>query len=100
MTKLGERLIRSAEQASAVARGEIEPARVFTPPAVDVAAVRKKTGLSQDRFAKRYGFSAAAVRDWEQRRRTPDPAARSLLIVIDLEPEAVDRALTSYAVRG
>lgn len=96
MTKLGERLIRSAEQAGSIARGELDAPRVFTPPAVDVAAVRKKTGLSQDRFAKRYGFSAAAVRDWEQQRRTPDPAARSLLIVIDREPDAVDRALASY----
>lgn len=97
MTKLGERLIRSAEQAGSIARGELDAPRAFTPPAVDVAAVRKKTGLSQDRFAKRYGFSASAVRDWEQRRRTPDPAARSLLIVIDREPDAVDRALASYA---
>ncbi|MDR4308586.1 helix-turn-helix domain-containing protein [Chelatococcus sambhunathii] len=97
MSKLGERLIRSAQEARAIARGEIEPPRVFTPPAVDVAAVRKKTGLSQDRFAKRYGFTASAVRDWEQRRRTPDPAARSLLIVIDREPEAVDRALAAFA---
>ena len=70
MTKLGERLIRSVQQAREIARGEAEPARVFTPPVVDVAAVRKKTGLSQVRFAKRYGFSPAAVRDWEQRRRT------------------------------
>ena len=31
-----------------------------------VRRVRAGTGLSQARFAKRYGFSAAAVRDWEQ----------------------------------
>lgn len=95
MSKLGERLLRSAQEARAIARGEAEPARVFTPPPVDVAAIRKRTGLSQDRFAQRYGLSAAAVRDWEQSRRTPDPAARTLLLVIDKEPEAVARALAA-----
>ncbi|WP_336488307.1 helix-turn-helix domain-containing protein [Methylobacterium nigriterrae] len=93
MSKLGERLLRSAKQARAIARGEMEPARVFTPPTVDVAAVRKKTGLSQQRFAQRFGLSPAAVRDWEQKRRNPDAAARTLLIVIDKELAAVERAL-------
>lgn len=95
MTKLGERLVRSAKQARAIARGEEDAGRIFTPPTVDVAAVRKKTGLSQARFARRYGFSPASVRDWEQGRRTPDPAARTLLRIIEKEPEAVDRALAS-----
>lgn len=93
MTTFGQDLIASAKEASAIARGEAEPGRVFSPPEVDVAAIRKRSGLSQDRFAKRFGFSAGAVRDWEQGRRRPDPAARTLLLVIDREPEAVDRAL-------
>jgi putative transcriptional regulator len=93
MTKLGERLLSSAKEARAIVRGEIEPARIFTPPALDVATIRKKTGLSQTRFAERYGFSTAAVRDWEQKRRTPEAAARTLLVVIDREPDAVERAL-------
>lgn len=93
MSKLGERLLKSAEEARAIARGETEPARVHVPPTIDVAAIRKKTGLSQARFAQQFGLSAAAIRDWEQKRRSPDPAARTLLIVIDREPEAVKRAL-------
>jgi putative transcriptional regulator len=94
MTKLGERLILSVKEARAIARGEAEPARVFVPPSVlDVAAIRRKTGLSQDLFASRYGFSAAAVRDWEQGRRNPEAAARTLLLVIERDQAAVDRAL-------
>jgi putative transcriptional regulator len=93
MTTFGQDLIASAKEARAIARGEAEPGRAFSPPEVDVAAIRKRSGLSQDRFAKRFGFSAGAVRDWEQGRRRPDPAARTLLLVIDREPEAVDRAL-------
>jgi len=95
MSKLGERILRSAKEARAIARGDAQPARVFTPPQIDVAAIRKKTRLSQDRFAQRFGLSVAAIRDWEQHRRTPDPAARTLLLVIDKEPEAVARALAT-----
>ena len=93
MSTFGQDLIQSAREALAIAKGEADPSRAFVPPLVDVAAIRKKMGLSQDSFARRYGFSPSAVRDWEQRRRTPDPAARTLLIVIDREPQAVDRAL-------
>lgn len=93
MSKFGQQLVESAREALAIACGEKEPGRIFTPPLVDVAAVRKKTGLSQTRFAQRFGFSPAAVRDWEQHRRVPDPAARTLLLVIEHEPQAVERAL-------
>lgn len=93
MSKFGQDLIQSAQEALVIAKREAEPSRIFLPPKVDVAAIRKRTGLSQDKFARRYGFSPSAVRDWEQRRRNPEPAARTLLLVIDREPLAVERAL-------
>ena len=46
MTKLGQDLIQSAREAIAIAKGEIAAARTFTPPTVDVAAIRRRTGLS------------------------------------------------------
>ena len=58
-----------------------------------VRRVRAGTGLSQSRFAARYGFSAAAVRDWEQGRRTPETSTLCYLRVIEREPKAVKRAL-------
>jgi putative transcriptional regulator len=93
MTKFGKELVQSAHEALAIAKGEMAPARAIVPPSVDVAAIRKKQGLSQARFAARYGLSAATVRDWEQRRRNPDQIARTLLTVIDRNPEAVEKAL-------
>jgi putative transcriptional regulator len=93
MTSLGKRLITSAKQARAIARGDAEPARVHVPAEVDVWAIRKRTGLSQIRFAVRFGIPPATVRDWEQGRRKPEGPARVLLMVIDKEPKAVDRAL-------
>ncbi len=68
-------------------------ARVVEVPTIDVAMMRKKLGLSQDRFAAAFGVSPSTVRNWEQGRRHPEGPAKVLLQVIDKEPEAVLRAL-------
>ena len=94
MSKVGSRLIKSARQALAYARGEQSTGFVVhVPEEVDVRAIRKKLGYSQAQFSKRFGFSIDALQDWEQQRRRPDRTARLLLTVIDREPEAVSRAL-------
>jgi putative transcriptional regulator len=94
MTKAGEKILAGARQALAFARGEAaEGFVVHEPPLVDVRAIRRKTGLSQARFAARFGFTTDAVRNWEQGRRRPEGPARVLLKVIEREPEAVLRAL-------
>ena len=58
-----------------------------------VRRVRARTGLSQDRFAKRYRISVGRLRDLEQGRTTADSALLAYLAVIDREPDAVNRAL-------
>lgn len=67
--------------------------KVHVPADVDVGLIRKKLKLSQVAFATRFGLPAATVRDWEQNRRRPEGPARVLLMVIDKEPKAVERAL-------
>jgi putative transcriptional regulator len=61
-------------------------------PDLDVAKVRQKTGLSQDRFAGAFAIDASTLRNWEQA-DTADGPARVLLTVIDRDPEAVLKAL-------
>jgi DNA-binding transcriptional regulator YiaG len=63
------------------------------PSKVDVRAIREKLKLSQIDFAARFGFTASAVRQWEQGRRHPHGPARVLLTIIAREPGAVRRAL-------
>jgi len=50
-------LIQSANEALAIAEGHAQPAAVFVPETVDVAAIRKNQNLSQTEFAKRWQFA-------------------------------------------
>jgi putative transcriptional regulator len=94
MSKAGNILIKSANQALAYARGEISDGfNVNVPEEIDVKSIRNGLGLTQPEFSLRFGFDVRAVQDWEQKRRHPDRAARILLTVIAHEPEAVNRAL-------
>jgi putative transcriptional regulator len=67
-------------------------------PMVDVRAVRERLGLSQSEFAKAFGVSVATLRNWEQGRRYPRGPARVLLMIIEQEPDAVQRALAQQEV--
>jgi putative transcriptional regulator len=97
MSKLGKRLITAAKEARAIARGEADPKtyRIHVPAEVDVARLRRRLKLSQSEFAQRYGFTPARIRDWEQGRSSPDGAVRAYLLVIEREPQAVERALNA-----
>lgn len=64
-----------------------EQRRVTNIP--DIAGIREKTGLSQDRFAALLGVSVRTLQDWEQGRRAPSGAARTLLMVADKNPRAL-----------
>lgn len=66
-------------------RGEY--GRVVTIPSV--TSIREKTGLSQSRFAQLLGVSVRTLQDWEQGRRAPSGAARTLLIIAQKTPRAL-----------
>jgi putative transcriptional regulator len=95
MSKLGKRLIASVKETRAILRGKGGAAtlRVHVPADVDVQGIRKRLGVSQAQFSARFGISPGTLRDWEQHRKKPEGPARVLLMVIDKEPEAVQRAL-------
>jgi putative transcriptional regulator len=70
-----------------IKRGEF--GRVVNVP--DVGEIRRKTGLSQARFAELLGVSVRTLQDWEQGRRAPSGAARTLLLIAEQDPEALSR---------
>jgi len=64
-----------------------ETGRVVNIPLV--SEIRHKVGLSQSRFAALLGVSVRTLQDWEQGRRAPSGAARTLLLIADKNPEAL-----------
>jgi putative transcriptional regulator len=68
-----------------IKRGQV--GRVINVP--DVAKIREKTGLSQARFAQLLGVSVRSLQDWEQGRRAPSGAARTLLMIVAKNPKAL-----------
>lgn len=64
-----------------------EHGRVTTIPSV--AGIREKTGLSQATFAKLLGVSVRTLQEWEQGRRAPSGAARTLLLIAAKNPHAL-----------
>lgn len=62
-------------------------------PAVDVAAIRARTGLSQGAFARSIGVAKGTLLNWEHGRRRPTGPAQVLLAMIEKKPSLVAELL-------
>ena len=62
-------------------------------PVPNPKQIRQRLRMTQEQSSARFGVPLGALRDWEQGVRQPDSAARTLLRVIDKNPEAVIQAL-------
>jgi putative transcriptional regulator len=83
-----------AREALAFAQGARDGYGVHVPAVIDVKAIREKVHMSQDEFARQYGFSKSSLQQWEQGRRTPTGASRAFLVVVARDPDAAHRALS------
>ncbi len=92
-----DKIMAGLAEAVEIAEARADPGayRLHIPPSIDVKALRKRLGLTQEAFALRYGFTLGRLRDWEQKRSQPEPAHRILLTILEREPEAVQRALAA-----
>jgi putative transcriptional regulator len=54
-----------------------------------VIEARNKTGLSQSQFAALMGVSVRTLQGWEQGRKQPSGAARTLLAIASTNPKAL-----------
>ena len=89
MSKAFEEISSGLEDAIAHVKGKKSSVTVHQPEIIDVKAIRKKTGMSQQRFCATFGISLGTLRHWEQGLRTPRGPARVLLKVVNNDPNAV-----------
>jgi putative transcriptional regulator len=80
--ELGEQLLQAVREMKAGRRG-----RVHTPAVSSIIEARLASGLSQASFAALMGVSRRTLQDWEQGRREPSGAAKTLIKVARLHPE-------------
>ncbi len=93
-----DRIMAGLGEAVAHARGEALPEmRLYVPGNIDVAAIRRRTGLSQAAFSARIGVALPTLRNWEQGRRAPEGPARVLLAMLDRNPHVVEETLGTAA---
>jgi putative transcriptional regulator len=62
-----------------------------------VKVLRQRLGMTQAEFAEAFHLPITTLRDWEQRRSTPDAPARALLLAIERDPEVMRRLLADHA---
>lgn len=84
MQKFQQDLLESVKQMRAGKAARVTQVRLPT-----AAEARARVGLSQMDFANLLGVSARTLQDWEQGRREPTGAARTLLRVAVSHPEVL-----------
>ena len=74
-----------------------DPARNLSDftPVVPPQVLRKHLGMTQAEFARALRIPLSTLRNWEQGRVLPDPAARSLLTIVARNPKAALKALAA-----
>jgi putative transcriptional regulator len=96
MSKIGQSLLKGAEEALAYAKGNKKVAREHTvqvPRHIDVRAIRDKLKLTRSGFSAKFGFNIRTLEKWEQGIREPEGPARAYLLVIARNHKAVEKAL-------
>ena len=87
---IGEELLTAIQDVKAGRYGAVQHVEV-----TQAAEARSKTGLSQPKFAELLGVSVRTLQAWEQGRRAPSGAARSLLHIAAIRPDVFREVLSN-----
>jgi putative transcriptional regulator len=87
------KLVASIKQAGEIKVGRRRASRRFSFPTPSARSIRTRLHVSQSQFAHMLGVSTNTVQNWEQGRREPQGAARALLRVAQVNPQAILDAL-------
>jgi putative transcriptional regulator len=67
--------------------------RYVLEPKTASARARMKIGLSQAQFAELLGVSIRTLQQWEQGRREPSGASKTLIRIADMKPEVLKEVM-------
>ena len=96
MSKSAESVLRGLKEVRDYMRGDDTPGvKIHIPEEIDAAAIRKVSGLSQEKFAKRIGVAPSTLKQWEQGRRVPTGPAKVLLAMLAKNPRVVEETLSA-----
>lgn len=87
---IGEELLQAIRDVKAGRHGA-----KYKVEANEVVAIRLKTGLSQAQFAAALSISPRTLQQWEQGRRQPSGAAKTLLRIIARHPEVLHEVIAA-----
>jgi len=87
---IGEELLQAVQEIKAGRVG-----RVSTIEVSPLAASRLRIGLTQSEFAKLLGVSLRTLQEWEQGRRAPSGAAKSLIAIAIKKPDILKELLAA-----
>ena len=90
-----KKLLQGIDEMRAIHKGKLRPSRVFHIEPLEIKSIRQKWHVSQAKFARIIGVSAGTLRNWEQGRTYPDGAARVLLKVAEVRPDAIWEAISA-----
>ena len=89
---IGEELLAAVLDVKAWRHGAVHRVEL-----TEAAEARSKTGLSQPKFAELLGVSVRTLQEWEQGRRAPSGAARSLLHIAAQRPDVFRDVLSAQS---
>ena len=85
MSREGAELLQAVEQMNNGMQG-----RMYTKEQLLAVSARRSVDLTQREFAKLLDVSIDTVQDWEQGRRSPRGAAKTLLRIVQSNPEVLE----------
>jgi len=95
MSKMTEKQLAKWEKSRNIGREIVEGirdikagrvGRRYTAESYPIVRAREKSSLSQSQFAALLGVSVRTLQEWEQGRREPSAAAKTLIKVAELNP--------------
>jgi putative transcriptional regulator len=86
MSTEGAELLKAVKQMKARKKG-----RVYTPEQLLAISARQSANLTQKEFARLLNVSIDSIQDWEQGRRSPRGAAKTLLRIAQEHPEVLEK---------